>query len=420
MSVQRTFVDRLRSDLLEGAVRLHRRRRRWRLLGVGAAVVAAALLGTALLARDDGDEQVRTADRPSPRAPTNPSPRANDALAVEWDVATTTLPGQSLPGLFWTGDHLLVVHTENGGADVAGELWDPRTDEARPIAPSGLNWRVGSAMAWTGSELLVIGGSNGPGLNRVGAAYDPATDRWRPLPDPPGGAGGEGLAIGEPAVWTGTELVLWRAALAYEPARESWRRLPASPLSQRVRAVTVWTGREVVVWGGCWTGAQCDETNSGLFVDGAAYDPALDSWRPLPAGPLTPAVHAVGVWDGNRVLITVTDPDPALPGARTAAWSPATGAWSVLPDPPLAGRRYAAGVWTGTRFVVWGGGSPTYTADGDADEGAAFDARTGRWSRLSPSPGPGRLLHAMAAAGDWVYISSTLRASPPLVARLPP
>jgi hypothetical protein len=351
--------------------------------------------------------------------PTAPAP-AEDELAVAWEVADTTLRGQSHPELFWTGERLLVVHTENLGDDVAGERWDPATNEAEPMAPSGLNWRVGAATAWTGTELLVVGGSNGPGLDPIGASYDPASDRWRPLADPPGGAGGPGETVGGPGVWTGTELVLWRYALAYDPEDDSWRRLARAPLSQRARPLTVWTGREVVVWGGCWLAeSQCDEVNRGLLDDGAAYDPATDTWRAIPAGPLRPAVHAVGAWDGRRVVITVTDLDPR-PGVRAAAWSPASGVWEVLPDPPLPDRRGAAAVWTGSRFVVWGGGSGSYDIDADADRGAAFDARTERWAVLSPSPGPGRLLHAMAMAGDRIYISTSHRAPEPLVARLPP
>jgi hypothetical protein len=181
-------------------------------------------------------------------------------------------------------------------------------------------------------------------------------------------------------------------------------------LSERARPIVVWTGREVVVWGGCWTGGQCDEENAGLLGDGAAYDPATDTWRALPPGPLTAAVHGVGAWDGGRVVISVTDADPVLPGVRTAAWSPASGEWTVLPDPPLAERRYAAAVWTGTRLVVWGGT--------DADDGAAFDPGTGTWAVLSRSPGPGRSLHAMAMAGDRIYVSATLRVPEPLVLRL--
>ena len=52
-----------------------------------------------------------------------------------------------------------------------------------------------------GREVWIYGGA---GHERDGAAYDPATDTWRRLPDLPGSA----IVGSSVAAWTGTELVV--------------------------------------------------------------------------------------------------------------------------------------------------------------------------------------------------------------------
>jgi len=86
---------------------------------------------------------------------------------------------------------------------------------------------------------------------------------------------------------------------AYDPAKDSWSVLSASPLSARGWHSAVWTGIEMIVWGGA-TGLGCDY---GYLSDGAAYDPATDSWRPIPSSPLSGRVEASTVWTGNEMII---------------------------------------------------------------------------------------------------------------------
>lgn len=415
------FLGPLRDQLVQGAAahKLRRRRRAAAVASVAAALIVVLTIGVATANRDD--VEILTAPPDQRDATVSDGPittvaRTAPGVGAEtsrWSPARSTLAGASYPGLFWTGDRLLVVNTENGGGQVAGELWDPATNTATPMAPSGMAWRVGAAMGWTGDELLIIGGSTGSGLGQIGAAYRPATDSWRTIADPPVGNTEWTPAPSGPAMWTGDELVMAGSGLAYRPADDSWRTLARSDLSDRARPISVGTGSQVVVWGGCWfEGTQCDEVNQGTLGDGAVYDVATDTWTPLPPSPLAPAVHAVGVWDGDEVVITVTDPGAGTTGARTAAWSPVTGAWRVLPDPRLSDRRFAAAAWTGAELVVWGG-----TAG--AGDGAVLDPVTGTWRAIEPSTvAPARSLHSMVWAGDRIYISSTLNVSPPVVLRL--
>ncbi len=167
---------------------------------------------------------------------------------------------------------------------------------------------------WTGRELLVWGGQSGPHdavVHGDGAAYDPVRRVWRELPSAP-----LTPRTAAAAVWTGRELIVWGGydpldsgglhvagdGAAYDPARQAWRRLPPAPLSARADATAVWTGREVLVVGGI-PAVRTDQDRG--FTDGAAYDPARDTWRrlapsPQPRGSLM-AQHLV--WTGTRLLV---------------------------------------------------------------------------------------------------------------------
>src|SRR5690606_31588462 len=63
---------------------------------------------------------------------------------------------------------------------------------------------------------------------------------------------------------------------------EAIRPLAPGPLSGREAAASVWTGTELLIWGG---GAGGD-ADGRTFADGAAYDPATDTWRTLAPSPL--------------------------------------------------------------------------------------------------------------------------------------
>jgi len=153
-------------------------------------------------------------------------------------------------------------------------------------------------IVWTGTEMLVWGGSANGEYLADGAAYDPASDRWRRLSAAP--LAGR-LVRGS---WSGRELLIWGgeaspAALAdgaaYNPASDSWRPLAPSPLGARRGFAEVWTGHELLVWAGA--GA----TGSSVFGDGAAYDPGTDRWRSLPRWPgrFIPA----SFWTGREMLV---------------------------------------------------------------------------------------------------------------------
>lgn len=89
----------------------------------------------------------------------------------------------------------------------AGVAYSPVTNRWRtlPAADSG---RVDHVAVWTGRTLLVWGGRTlrtGTWTTpRHGLAYDPSTNRWSALPTAPlrGRTGANG-------VWTGSQMIVW-------------------------------------------------------------------------------------------------------------------------------------------------------------------------------------------------------------------
>ena len=61
---------------------------------------------------------------------------------------------------------------------------------------------------WTGSEMIVWGGTDQTNYLRTGARYNPTTDTWTPTQVPNATIPGR---VGHTAVWTGSEMIVWGA-----------------------------------------------------------------------------------------------------------------------------------------------------------------------------------------------------------------
>lgn len=299
----------------------------------------------------------------------------------------------------WTGDNIIVW----AEAEAAGARLDPDTGRWRRVATSPLTPRQGASAVWTGKEMVVWGGRSGDRVaSDPGAAYDPVTDTWRPLPRPP-----VRLRAEQSAIWTGTEMVVWGGAgnlprpphfadgAAYDPATDRWRRLPQAPLLRRAGHSAVWTGREMVVWGGRELGAAATS-----YADGAAYDPATQTWRPVTPSPLVARSAHTAVWTGTQVLVWAgrTADGPVSDGA---SWDPAEGVWSPLPVAPLAPRAQHTSVWSGTEMIVWGGAGAGRRRFAD---GAAFNPTGGAWRRLPGVLLSSRFDHASTWSGSAMFV----------------
>ena len=113
-------------------------------------------------------------------------------------------------------------------------------------APSG---RSSHTAVWTGTEMIVWGGSN----SNPGWRYDPSTDTWTATSatNAPDGVSGH------TAIWTGSEMIVWGGTTSnpggrYDPATDRWSATTAinAPSEPRRFHTAVWTGSEMIVWGG--------------------------------------------------------------------------------------------------------------------------------------------------------------------------
>lgn len=346
-------------------------------------------------------------------------------------------------------------------ATLAGYHWS-----ALPPAPIAA--RTGAASAWTGRQLLIWGGDDGPRGDQLvgdGAAYDPTAKRWTKLPAAPISARTQMATV-----WTGSELFIWGGDAAdgiskngalYNPATMKWRTLPSSPLSGRAGAQAVWVDNEVIVISGY---PPASSTSQEVYTDLAAFSPTTNRWTPLAPMPLTAnqqvlavvAVatddrlyaweewqHAVNNADGSGTIYSGIDlyifdptrntwtPDTAASrptdgldhnnapdGIGTALWTgtnilvpfaqlwcglcpgpailpspgrlldPGTNTWTKIPPGPIDSLGPNGLVWTGTTLIAFDTGGTDNGPGVNIVQGqaAAWDPRTGTWTRLPAAP----------------------------------
>jgi hypothetical protein len=348
---------------------------------------------------------------------TRTPPPTPSATPASWArIARAPVGDYLIADAVWDGQEMLVVLTQQAPATFCRELvaaYAPAQDRWRILTrvPTPKGCFEGSDVpTWTGRELLLWGISN--------TAYDPATDRWRHLPNPPAGAGGPSVVV-----WTGSQMIGWGGGCCatsvgdgaiYTPATNTWRRLPPAPISARHTA-GVWTGKELILLGG-------EAENSGgseYYRDGAAYDPATNSWRKLPPMPRSRAgddgsTAYQAVWDGEEVLLIggrTRDASGATePLARGLAFDPAANRYRWLPPMRYPRDRFVT-AWTGDLLLVWGGtdaASRSNYTEGKAPQvppfGEAFDPATNTWTALPPSPLRARVQAVAAWTGDEMVI----------------
>ncbi len=128
-----------------------------------------------------------------------------------WDTIATNPAFDSLANVlavFWTGNRMIAIGSKliNGTYTHIGRKFNPakNTWEAISMANAPAIY-ADCAYTWTGTELLIFGGSNGSAFVNTTASYNPQTNTWTTLtntnaPTPRGDAN---------AVWTGNMMIIW-------------------------------------------------------------------------------------------------------------------------------------------------------------------------------------------------------------------
>lgn len=211
-----------------------------------------------------------------------------DATEMTWrPTAPAPLEARTRMASAWTGSELLVWGGWSGKAGYEflegflgdGGAYDPVLDSWRMLPPAPIDARAPLSV-WTGREMLVWGTSvRVEDRPRDGAAYDPATDSWSSIAEAP-------IELTDAtAVWTGTEMIVFGAALhggnvpetptaigaAYDPASDTWRQLPDSDIDPNANTAS-WLDDRLIAW-------DYSEHTS-------AYAPDADAWASLRGPPV--------------------------------------------------------------------------------------------------------------------------------------
>jgi len=287
----------------------------------------------------------------------------------------------------WTGTEMIVWGSGGG----VGARYNPATDTWRTIskvnAPAG---RYRHTAICAGPEVIFWGGQSAPGagatLRPGGGIYNPTTDTWMPI--------STNNVLGRSqhfAVWTGTKMLVWggtdltipnglsRGAAyldggaIYTPKTDSWSGMASSQApSRRQSHLAVWTGTEMIVWGGVGPTTGQDY---GALATGARYNPVLNTWSPMSGGASGPTGIVAGVW-ADRALIAYNGANGI--GGR---YEPSFDRWEPI---SRGGPRYSQSVanaaWTGNEMLVWGGPGSVV--------GARYNPITDAWAAMTPLGAP--------------------------------
>ena len=280
---------------------------------------------------------------------------------------------------------------------------------------------------WTGQAVFYFGGVYFQGLGDFapphknyysGGLFDPVQGTNSLVTSPPDSVG-QVPDWGDRAVWTGTEVLIWGGSRermlaaqdsvvrAYDVTLQQWTGAssPGAP-SPRSGHVMAWTGSSLLVWGG-----QATEPNAPAQGDGALYNPVTQAWKPMSSLNAPAArTHALSAWTGSRWLIwggdnaLPIDPDGGGLDSRTfladgAQYDPMTDTWFPLSSHHAPrGSEGAVSVWTDTRWLVWGGYENLPQGVSNLlGEGAAYDPVSDTWTPMASLGAPSPRTEAAAA-----------------------
>ena len=207
-------------------------------------------------------------------------------------------------------------------AQSTGARYSPATSTWQAINAVGApSRRYAHTAVWDGNQMIVWGGFGGEVLPASyaalndGARYDPGSNSWQPV----SGFGAPTARQRHTAVWTGSRMIIWGGSQlsgrlasggVYDPAADTWSatRLVGAPAA-RDRHTVLWdpVRGEMIVWSG--------EIGIDAFfgilpraaATGGRYNPLADSWSetaftdaPIPA---LSALPPAAVWAGNEMFV---------------------------------------------------------------------------------------------------------------------
>jgi hypothetical protein len=334
----------------------------------------------------------------------------SNVMMAEWlSTSTTNAPSaRSEHTAVWTGSEMLVwggsgssptYKADGGRHDAYTDAWMAITTTN---APSG---RCFHTAVWTGTEMLVWGGQGSSPTHKAdGGRYDPSADTWMPITTTNAPSG----RYGHTAVWTGSEMLVWggydggflNSGGRYDPSADTWTPISTTNApSPRDYHTAVWTGSEMLIWGGWGSGGN----GPTYFNTGGRYNPSTDTWTAMTTTGAPPghSVHSA-VWTGSEMLVWGGEGSGGYSNDG-GQYDPATDTWTAITTIHAPSARSAhTAVWSGSEMLVWGGGaiSPTYKNDG-----GSYDPRSNTWTAITTTNAPaGRRYHSAVWTGGEMII----------------
>jgi N-acetylneuraminic acid mutarotase len=208
----------------------------------------------------------------------------------------------------WTGSEMIIW---GGYSDATGEVstggqYDPITDSWTTTTTANTpTARVHHTAIWSGSEMVVWGGygCNGNCNFNSGVRYNPQKDSWTPTST----TNAPERRWDHSVEWTGSEMIVWggtndtiylNTGAKYNPADDSWTPTSTAkaPLG-RVGHTWIWSGSEMMVWGG--TDSTFNDCNTG-----GRYNPTMDSWSATSTDNApSPRDSLAAVWTGSEMIV---------------------------------------------------------------------------------------------------------------------
>lgn len=309
-----------------------------------------------------------------------------DPTTDTW-IATSTSSGVPSARRYhtavWTGSEMIVWGGSDGTSSLnSGGLYNPQTDTWRATSIVGNIPlpRDRHTAIWTGTRMIVWGGSHDGGYLNTGGIYDPSADTWTATSTD----GAPSRRYGQTAVWTGSKMIIWggywgsplNTGGVYSPSSDSWVATTTTGApAGRDSHTAVWTGHEMIVWGGF------NAYVEGFMKSGGRYNPETDSWAltTTTSETPTPRMYHTAIWTGSEMIIWGGQVNMGNYIGNGAKFSPDSNTWrAVSPGTAIPAPEFGYGaVWTGAEMLVWGG-----SASKDQTPGGRYDPATDTWTAM--------------------------------------
>ena len=182
--------------------------------------------------------------------------------------------------------------------------YDPTTNSATEFSgPGDFEPRLRATSVWTGREMIIWGGARDGGRQQYGqtlsdgVSFHPGTKSWTSLPAPP--TEERAGRYGHFAVWTGSEMIIWggtrmgpsrnqggnylpkpaETLLSYSPEQRRWQQVkePDKGLYARTSLFAVWTGNTLITF--AYDSVLDQNRTIQQALELQSYSPRKGKWR---------------------------------------------------------------------------------------------------------------------------------------------